>query len=144
MDHLIWYVVDWWFRWCLIIRFFWNSKAKYEGQRSNKWLLVNIQDPKEFSCQVLNRDVWSNSAVKDIINEHFIFWQVCIIHSFYFVFINKIYKFSFINRLIMIPNKDKILFHSIRYINFHTFQSLILVQVKFIKLKAFKFLIICF
>ncbi|KAH7641300.1 ubx domain-containing protein 7-like protein [Dermatophagoides farinae] len=49
--------------------------AKYEGQRSNKWLLVNIQNPKEFSCQVLNRDVWSNSAVKDIINEHFIFWQ---------------------------------------------------------------------
>ncbi|OTF73706.1 UBX domain-containing protein 7-like protein [Euroglyphus maynei] len=49
--------------------------AKYEGQRSNKWLLVNIQDSKEFSCQVLNRDVWSNSAVKDIINEHFIFWQ---------------------------------------------------------------------
>ncbi|RXG54186.1 UBX domain-containing protein 2 [Armadillidium vulgare] len=38
--------------------------------------MVNVQNSSEFSCQVLNRDVWSNSAVKTIINEHFIFWQV--------------------------------------------------------------------
>jgi hypothetical protein len=49
--------------------------AKDEGQRHNKWLMVNIQNHQEFSCQVLNRDVWSNPAVKSIISEHFIFWQ---------------------------------------------------------------------
>lgn len=50
--------------------------AKDEGTRANKWLLVNIQNTEEFACQVLNRDVWSNAAVKSIISEHFIFWQV--------------------------------------------------------------------
>jgi len=40
-----------------------------------KWLLVNIQDACEFQCQVLNRDVWSNEAVKIILREHFVFWQ---------------------------------------------------------------------
>lgn len=40
------------------------------------WLMVNIQNPQEFACQVLNRDVWSNSTVKSILKEHFIFWQV--------------------------------------------------------------------
>ncbi|CAG2169931.1 unnamed protein product [Oppiella nova] len=49
--------------------------AKDEGQRVNKWLMVNIQNHREFSCQVLNRDVWSNPAVKSIVSEHFIFWQ---------------------------------------------------------------------
>ncbi|XP_054167224.1 UBX domain-containing protein 7-like [Oppia nitens] len=49
--------------------------AKDEGRRLNKWLMINIQNYQEFSCQVLNRDVWSNTAVKDIITEHFIFWQ---------------------------------------------------------------------
>lgn len=38
--------------------------------------MVNIQNPDIFSCQVLNRDVWSNHTVKSILNEHFIFWQV--------------------------------------------------------------------
>lgn len=37
---------------------------------------MNVQNSKEFACQVLNRDVWSNSTIKDIIKEHFIFWQV--------------------------------------------------------------------
>lgn len=50
--------------------------AKDEGSKANKWLLVNIQNTEEFACQVLNRDVWSNAAVKSIINEHFVFWQV--------------------------------------------------------------------
>ena len=36
---------------------------------------MNIQDASEFQCQVLNRDVWSNEAVKTILREHFIFWQ---------------------------------------------------------------------
>lgn len=38
---------------------------------------MNVQNVKEFACQVLNRDVWSNSTIKEIIKEHFIFWQIC-------------------------------------------------------------------
>ncbi|KAI1286016.1 UBX domain-containing protein 7 [Halotydeus destructor] len=52
------------------------DSAKETGAKRNKWLMVNVQDSQEFKCQVLNRDVWSNQAVKTIINEHFIFWQV--------------------------------------------------------------------
>ncbi|XP_013383412.1 UBX domain-containing protein 7 [Lingula anatina] len=50
--------------------------AKEYGSTSNKWLMVNIQNVQEFSCQALNRDVWSHAAVKTIIQEHFVFWQV--------------------------------------------------------------------
>ncbi|KAI5608926.1 UBX domain-containing protein 7, partial [Silurus asotus] len=50
--------------------------AKNCGQMENKWLMINIQNVQDFSCQCLNRDVWSNEAVKAIIREHFIFWQV--------------------------------------------------------------------
>ncbi|XP_063866115.1 UBX domain-containing protein 7-like isoform X2 [Scylla paramamosain] len=46
------------------------------GVAKKRWLMVNIQDASEFPCQVLNRDVWSNAAVKTIVKEHFIFWQV--------------------------------------------------------------------
>nr|CAB3267482.1 UBX domain-containing protein 7-like [Phallusia mammillata] len=50
--------------------------AKGEGSMNSKWLIVNVQNIREFVCQVLNRDVWSNSSVKSLIKEHFVFWQV--------------------------------------------------------------------
>ncbi|KAI4897688.1 hypothetical protein NFI96_015713, partial [Prochilodus magdalenae] len=53
-----------------------NCQAKDCGQLENKWLMINIQNVQDFACQCLNRDVWSNEAVKTIIREHFIFWQV--------------------------------------------------------------------
>ena len=57
----------------------WQS-ARDAATAAKKWLLVNIQDAGEFQCQTLNRDVWSNEAVKTIIREHFLFWQVyCLI-----------------------------------------------------------------
>ena len=37
---------------------------------------MNVQDVREFSCQQLNRDVWSNEAVRNIIRERFVLWQV--------------------------------------------------------------------
>jgi len=52
----------------------WQS-ARDAATAAKKWLLVNIQDAGEFQCQTLNRDVWSNEAVKTIIREHFLFWQ---------------------------------------------------------------------
>jgi len=52
----------------------WQS-ARDHAAKTNRWLLVNIQDSKEFQCQVLNRDLWSNPGVKAIVSEHFVFWQ---------------------------------------------------------------------
>ena len=46
------------------------------GVAMKKWLVVNIQNVSEFSCQCLNRDVWSNTQIKEIIRENFLFLQV--------------------------------------------------------------------
>ncbi|EMC91136.1 hypothetical protein BAUCODRAFT_39277 [Baudoinia panamericana UAMH 10762] len=51
------------------------SEARDEGKDSEKWLLVNVQDPSIFDCQVLNRDIWKNAQIRDTVNEHFIFLQ---------------------------------------------------------------------
>lgn len=49
--------------------------AKRKGKEEKKWLLVNIQDPGEFQSQVLNRDFWSNSLIKSIVKQNFVFLQ---------------------------------------------------------------------
>ncbi|CAO3589892.1 unnamed protein product [Absidia cylindrospora] len=51
------------------------EEARTAAREQNKWLLVNVQDPTEFACQVLNRDLWSDSFVKDIVRESFVFLQ---------------------------------------------------------------------
>lgn len=61
------------FNWSTVL---FSLQAKDCGQLENKWLMINIQNVQDFACQCLNRDVWSNDAVKTIIREHFIFWQV--------------------------------------------------------------------
>jgi len=47
------------------------EKAKAEG----KWVLVNIQQAEVFASHTLNRDVWSDDTIKDIILGSFLFWQ---------------------------------------------------------------------
>jgi hypothetical protein len=49
--------------------------ARDEGKQQEKWILVNVQDPSVFDCQVLNRDLWKNPQVVEMIKEHFIFLQ---------------------------------------------------------------------
>ncbi|BFZ62696.1 UBX domain protein Ubx2 [Saitoella coloradoensis] len=51
------------------------DSARDQGKEELKWLMVNIQDLTDFSCQCLNRDLWSNNAVKDVIRENFLFMQ---------------------------------------------------------------------
>lgn len=51
------------------------SEARDEGKEEQKWLLVNVQDPSIFDCQVLNRDIWKNESIRDTIKEHFLFLQ---------------------------------------------------------------------
>ncbi|KAG9246689.1 hypothetical protein BJ878DRAFT_436828 [Calycina marina] len=52
----------------------WDSNRE-EGKAQEKWLLVNVQDPSIFDCQQLNRDIWKDDGIKEIIKEHFIFMQ---------------------------------------------------------------------
>ena len=58
----------------LMSRLPWDQ-ARQEGKDGEKWILVNIQDPSIFDCQLLNRDIWKNSGIMDTIKENFIFMQ---------------------------------------------------------------------
>mmetsp|Transcript_18929 Transcript_18929/g.30771 ORF Transcript_18929/g.30771 Transcript_18929/m.30771 type:complete len:388 (+) Transcript_18929:178-1341(+) len=51
------------------------EEAADEAVSRNVWLLVNIQDLKEFKCHQLNRDVWGDDLVHDIVASQFVFWQ---------------------------------------------------------------------
>ncbi|PVV00275.1 hypothetical protein BB560_005348 [Smittium megazygosporum] len=51
------------------------ERAKSHAEQSQKWLLVNIQSVTDFECQVLNRDIWRDRNVKDILKKYFIFCQ---------------------------------------------------------------------
>lgn len=56
------------------------KEGGFEGARNmakdnKRWLLVNIQRDSEFSCHALNRDVWRDELVENLIREGFIFWQ---------------------------------------------------------------------
>ena len=51
------------------------DQARQEGKNTEKWILVNIQDPAIFDCQILNRDIWKNSSIMDTVKENFIFMQ---------------------------------------------------------------------
>ena len=51
------------------------SEARDEGKEEQKWIMVNVQDPSIFDCQVLNRDIWKNTQIRETIQEHFIFLQ---------------------------------------------------------------------
>lgn len=51
-------------------------EARDHAKTLNRWLLVNVQNPQEFCCQVLNRDVWPNQQIQEIVKDHFILWQV--------------------------------------------------------------------
>lgn len=56
------------------------DQGGFEGARamakdSKRWLLVNIQRDSEFASHALNRDVWRDELVENLVREGFIFWQ---------------------------------------------------------------------
>ncbi|KAG0274221.1 hypothetical protein BGZ95_009993 [Linnemannia exigua] len=51
------------------------DQSRNVAKRETKWLMVNIQEAGVFACQVLNRDLWSDQSVKEIVKENFIFLQ---------------------------------------------------------------------
>ncbi|KAG8525398.1 uncharacterized protein KY384_009042 [Bacidia gigantensis] len=58
----------------LMSRLPWDQ-ARESGKEDKKWILVNIQDPSIFDCQLLNRDIWKNPGIAETVKENFIFMQ---------------------------------------------------------------------
>lgn len=58
----------------IMSRLSWED-ARQQGKDDEKWVLVNIQDPAIFDCQVLNRDIWKNAGIMESVKAHFIFMQ---------------------------------------------------------------------
>uniref|UniRef100_A0A182PZX0 UAS domain-containing protein n=1 Tax=Anopheles farauti TaxID=69004 RepID=A0A182PZX0_9DIPT len=51
------------------------DQAQRHGSSVDRWLLVNLQDDLNFSCQTLNRDLWSDVRLKEFMRQHLVFWQ---------------------------------------------------------------------
>ena len=51
------------------------DQAREFAKNSNRWLLVNIQKDSEFLSYNLNRDLWCNEIVRELIETTFIFFQ---------------------------------------------------------------------
>lgn len=49
--------------------------ARNVARDARRWLLVNIQKDSEFSCHAMNRDVWRDELVENLVREGFILWQ---------------------------------------------------------------------
>lgn len=49
--------------------------ARTLGKEDKKWIMVNLQDMNDFNCQALNRDIWKDEDVQDMVKEHFLFLQ---------------------------------------------------------------------
>lgn len=50
--------------------------ARNVAKDARRWLLVNVQSDSDFACHALNRDVWRDELVENLVREGFIFWQV--------------------------------------------------------------------
>ncbi len=49
--------------------------ARNVAKNARRWLLVNLQNDSDFSCHALNRDVWRDELVENLVRSGFIFWQ---------------------------------------------------------------------
>ncbi|KAH6608499.1 hypothetical protein Trco_001845 [Trichoderma cornu-damae] len=59
----------------LMARLSWDE-ARASGKEDKKWIMVNLQDMSDFNCQMLNRDIWKDRAVQELVKENFIFLQL--------------------------------------------------------------------
>lgn len=46
------------------------------AKTDNKWLMVTLHNTQDFACQTMNRDLWKDSVVKNLVRASFIFNQV--------------------------------------------------------------------
>lgn len=49
--------------------------ARNFARDARRWLLVNVQSEDDFACHALNRDVWRDELVENLVREGFILWQ---------------------------------------------------------------------
>ena len=49
--------------------------AKNVAKDARRWLLVNIQSEEDFACHALNRDVWRDELVENLVRDGFILFQ---------------------------------------------------------------------
>ncbi|KAJ2731725.1 UBX domain protein Ubx2 [Coemansia sp. BCRC 34962] len=54
------------------------DSARHEAMTDGKWVLINLQEVSDFKCQALNRDIWRQKIIKDIVRQDFVFFQVSI------------------------------------------------------------------
>lgn len=58
-----------------LISHFTIEEAREEGKIEKKWIMANLQDMSDFNCQALNRDIWKDTTVAELVKENFIFLQ---------------------------------------------------------------------
>jgi UBX domain-containing protein 7 len=51
------------------------DEARDLGKDEKKWILVNLQDMSDFNCQALNRDIWKDEPIKQLVSQNFVFLQ---------------------------------------------------------------------
>ena len=49
--------------------------ARAYAKSDGRWLIVTLHDPTEFPCQVLNRDLWKDGSIVEIVKAMFVFQQ---------------------------------------------------------------------
>lgn len=49
--------------------------AMATGRDAERWILVAIHNADEFACHVLNRDVWSDGRIQELLTGAYVFWQ---------------------------------------------------------------------
>lgn len=49
--------------------------ARNFARDARRWLLCNIQCDDDFACHALNRDVWGDDLVENLVREGFVLWQ---------------------------------------------------------------------
>ncbi|KAJ2453835.1 UBX domain protein Ubx2 [Coemansia sp. RSA 2424] len=54
------------------------DSARQEAMEDGKWVMINLQEVTDFKCQALNRDIWRQKVIKDIVRQDFVFFQVSI------------------------------------------------------------------
>lgn len=65
-----------WATWTLVFSVSWFPlQTLNRGKFERRWVVVNIQCNDSFESHRLNRDVWRDESVEEILKASFLFWQ---------------------------------------------------------------------
>jgi hypothetical protein len=60
--------------------------ARNFAKDARRWLLANVQSEDDFACHALNRDVWGDELVENLVREGFVLWQAVSVVPFVCLF----------------------------------------------------------